>query len=97
VVLAYYFNNIDDKSSGRALLPLLLVFVAIISAGFAYLHWRGARDLSAVPNLLEYIAEELELPGRPHIEFAVVFLVMNCAMFLFVSLGCIIVVTFAIF
>jgi hypothetical protein len=36
----------------------------------------------------EHIAWQLRLPGRPHVEFAVVFLLMNSAMFASVSLGC---------
>jgi hypothetical protein len=71
-------------------LPLLLLFIAGISVAFAYLHWRGARAINAVPKMLEHIADELRLPGRPHVEFAVVFLLINAAMFVTVSLGCVI-------
>jgi len=91
VVLAFYFNNMDDTSTRRAYLPLLLLFIAGISVAFAYLHWRGARDIKTVPKWLEHIADELRLPGRPHVEFAVVFLLINAAMFVAVSLGCVIV------
>jgi hypothetical protein len=58
-------------------------------AGFAYLHLRGARNLNELPHLLEYIART-RIPGRPHVEFAIVFLLMNSAMFMFVALGCLI-------
>jgi hypothetical protein len=87
-VLAYYFGNVEE-GSGR-IQSLLLVFLAVISLGFAYLQWRGARNLSSVPQLFEYIARTLRLPGRPHVEFAVVFLLMNSAMLVAVSLGCLV-------
>jgi hypothetical protein len=85
-VLAYYFDNVEEGPSRT--LPFLLVFLALISLGFAYLQWRGARNLSSIPQLLEHIARTLRLPGRPHVEFAVVFLLMNSAMLVAVSLGC---------
>jgi hypothetical protein len=79
VVLAYFFEHIGDQ--GSEALPLLLIFLSGASAGFAYLHWRGARHLHSMIQLLEYIAESLHLPGRPHIEFAAAFLLINCFMF----------------
>jgi hypothetical protein len=87
-VLAFYFNNVSI--GGSTPLPYLLLFLAAISVGFAYLHLRGARNLNELPHLLEYIARTLRIPGRPHVEFAIVFLLMNCAMFMFVALGCLI-------
>ena len=85
VVLAYYFENYDAEEDG--LLPFLLLFVGSMSLGFAYLAWRGARNLSGIPPLLEHIARNLRIPGRPHVEFAVVFLLMNSGMFVSVGLG----------
>jgi hypothetical protein len=79
LVLAYFFDHIGDQ--GSEALPLILVFLAAMSAGFAYLHWRGARHLHSMIGLLEYIAQSLRLPGRPHIEFAAAFLLINCFMF----------------
>ena len=84
-ILAFYLDNVGRP--GYELLPFLLVFLAIMSAGLAYIEWRGARNLAAVPSLLEYIASTLRVPGRPHVEFAVVFLVLQCLMGVAVSVG----------
>ena len=85
-VLAFYLDRLDAQDQSIA--PLLLLFVAVMSFGFAYLAWRGARNLSSLPALFEHIAITLRLPGRPHIEFAVIFLLMNSVMFLSVGLAC---------
>jgi hypothetical protein len=50
-----------------------MIFLSGGSVGFAYLHWRGARQLHSMIRLLEYIALTLHLPGRPHIEFGAAF------------------------
>jgi hypothetical protein len=94
VILAYYFENYDAATGGP--LPLLLLFVAAMSLGSAYLAWRGARNLSGIPPLLEHIAQSLRIPGRPHVEFAVVFLLINSGMFSVVGVGSIVlfIVTF---
>jgi hypothetical protein len=85
VVLAYYFDNYNAEEDSP--LPFLLLFVGIMSLGFAYLAWRGARNLSGFPLLLEHIACNLRIPGRPHVEFSVIFLLMNSGMFVLVGLG----------
>jgi hypothetical protein len=85
-VLAFYLDRLDAED--MRISPLLLLFVAVMSFGFTYLAWRGARNLSSIPALLEHIAVTLRIPGRPHVEFAVIFLLMNSAMFMLVGLAC---------
>jgi hypothetical protein len=82
--LSFYFNR--DEAERRMLSPLL-IFILMISLGFAYLLWRGARNLSSVPHVLEYIARTLRLPGRPHVEFGIVFLILNAAMQITIAIG----------
>lgn len=60
-ILAYFFSHIGDQGGG--VLALLLVFISLVSANFAYLHWRGARHLYDMLPMLEYIALSLHLPG----------------------------------
>ena len=68
-------------------MPLLLIFLSLASANFAYLHWRGARHLHDMVPMFEYIALSLHLPGRPHIEFAAAFVLINCFMFTAMSVA----------
>jgi hypothetical protein len=82
--LSFFFNK--DEAERRMLSPVL-IFILLISLGFAYLLWRGARNLSSVPRVLEYIACTLRLPGRPHVEFGVVFLILNAAMQIVIAVG----------
>jgi hypothetical protein len=82
VTLAYYFDNAPDDLPGP--LPILLVFIALVSLGFAILYLRAAADLAELRDLLEAIARKLRLPGRPHVEFAVDFLIVNALFFLLV-------------
>jgi hypothetical protein len=83
LILSYFFEHVGDDEGD--VLPLVLVFVGCISLGFAYLTWRGGGHLFGLINLLESIAKRLKLPGRPHVEFACVFLLINTLMFVLVS------------
>ena len=93
IPLAYYMDRI--RTGPKHTLPLLLIFLAAISLGFAYVQWRGARNLSSLTQFLEYIALALRIPGRPHVEFAVVFLFLNAIMLVAVAVGCLILLSFS--
>jgi hypothetical protein len=77
VALAYYFNN---KTAPGNPGHYVLAFFSVVSLGLGYIQWRGARDLRLLARWLEYIAYTLRLPGRPHVEFAMVYLLLSgCA------------------
>jgi hypothetical protein len=82
VALAYYFDNARDGLPGP--LPLLLLFVVLVSLGFACLNFRAAAELVELRDVLEAIAIKLRLPGRPHVEFVVDFLIINASFMLLV-------------
>ena len=84
-LLAYFLKQEASVDSG--LLRLLLLFLAVLSLGFAYTYYRGGRHLFETIKPLEYIARTLGLPGRPHMEFAVAFLVINALMALMISIA----------
>ena len=84
-ILTYYLANRMTYLPGP--LPLVLLFLALVSGGFALLHVKGAYNLSEMRDLLEGIALKLGLPGRPHVEFAVFFLLMNAMLMLLVCIA----------
>lgn len=67
VILTFLFANIGGPDA-RAL-PLVLVFVAMLSFGFAALYFRTVFLLRELAIFLDHIAGELHLVGRPHVEF----------------------------
>jgi hypothetical protein len=82
--LAYYFDRVTAEPGP---LPLLLLFVSVVSLGCVVIFLRGARDLVELRNLLDAIALRLRLPGRPHVEFAVEFVLFNVVFMLLVLLA----------
>jgi hypothetical protein len=78
-ILTYFFANVGQP--GKSVLPYLLWFYGAASLGFGYLSWRGGGHLFGMIKLFESIAERLGLPGRPHVEFACVFLLISGVMF----------------
>jgi len=83
-ILTYYLANRAAYLPGP--MPLVLLFLAVVSGGFAALHVKGAYNMSQMRELLEGIALKLGLPGRPHVEFAIFFLLLSA---LLMTLVCI--------
>lgn len=94
VVLAFFFNNVGDRSIGP--LPLILVFLALVSFGFSFLYFRAARGLHDLKSMFEHSAFQLQLPGRPHVEFAGYFLLLTGSMCFIVGVGCLVLFIFYI-
>lgn len=84
-ILTYFFSHVGDE--GAEALPWALGFFIIASLEFAYLHWRGSRNLYDLLKLLEDIAIRLSLPGRPHVEFGAAFVLINAFLLIAVSLA----------
>jgi len=84
-ILTYYLSHISDQLPGP--LPLVLIFLFMVSAGLALLHFKAASNLSSLRDLLEGIALRLRLPGRPHVEFAVDFVLLNAVLMALVGVG----------
>ena len=63
ILLAYYVDRIGRGPSRT--LPLILVFLAAMSLGFAYIQWRGARNLASLTQFLEHIALTFGFPVVP--------------------------------
>lgn len=84
-LLAYFLKQ--QTTVDKGLLRLLLLFLASLSVGFAYTYWRAGRHLIETIEPLEYIARTLGLPGRPHLEFAAAFLLINSCMALVISIA----------
>jgi hypothetical protein len=91
ILLAYYMDRVHAEPER---VSLMLVFVAIVSLGFSYLMWRGAHNLASMIQFLEHIALTLRIPGRPHVEFAVVFLVLNSVVTATVAVGSLVLFLF---
>jgi hypothetical protein len=85
IILAFLLNNLGGARAGS--LPLVLPFLALMSVGFSYLCLKGARHLSGMIRLFEYSSVQLNLPGRPHVEFGVAFLLINSLMFFVVAVA----------
>ena len=84
-ILTYYLTHISDQFPGP--LPLVLIFLLIVSVGLALLHIKAASNLSSLRDLFEGIALKLRLPGRPHVEFAIDFAILNAVLKALVGLG----------
>jgi hypothetical protein len=85
-ILSYYFAN--RGSLPTVPLDLLLIFLSVASLGFVHHHYRGSKNLHDMTVWLDYIAHSLMLPGRPHVEFAAAFLLVNCALVGLVAVAC---------
>lgn len=84
--LAFFFNNAGEGSIGP--LPFTLVFLSLISLGFSFLYLRAARGLHDLKSMFEHTAFELQLPGRPHVEFAGYFLLLTGSLCFVIGVGC---------
>jgi len=84
-ILTYYLANASNGSPGP--LPLVLLFLCAMSIGFAFLHLKAASNLSSLRDLFEGIALKLQLPGRPHVEFAMDFVLLNAILMTIIGLA----------
>ncbi len=85
-ILVYYFEHFKDNSYLR----YALILPAVLSFGFYQMFAFGARQNKDLVRWLNYIRDQLNLPGRPHIEVLGKFLELSSKLFLVVTLGLII-------
>jgi len=78
-LLAYYFQHVVDHNP---YLKWLLPFIVVVSWALSLLHWRALPQLMQLRDWLEWIALQLKLPGRPHVEFAAAFVLLNAILLL---------------
>jgi hypothetical protein len=69
--LIYFFDHLNETSPGY--LPLILVFLSILSGGLSIIFMQAIPHLNELEELFDDIASRLRLPGRPHVEFIRVF------------------------
>lgn len=77
-VLAFVFDRLE-AANPRPLI-FVLIFLGFMSVGLSVLCFRASRYLLEMVPWLEHCAVELALPGRPHVEFASLFLLLNALM-----------------
>jgi hypothetical protein len=83
-ILVYFFDHVGN---GVKPLPYVLLFLAFISLGFSLVLGRASKNLFSMMKAMDWIATKLQLPGRPHIEFAGLFLLGTSAMILLVGVA----------
>jgi len=66
-ILTFLFANMYKP--GSSALVYILVFVSLVSLGFAILYLRSAHSLEELAEFFDHIRRELHLTGRPHVEF----------------------------
>jgi hypothetical protein len=81
-LLAFYFDRIGQN---RPYLAFSLLLPVAFSVGFCVLYRRGARQIADLRNKLDYIRDQLNLPGRPHVEFLYDFLRLAGVLFALVG------------
>ncbi len=86
-ILVYYFDHAKDNSYLR----YALVLPAILSFGFYQIFDFGAQQNKDLVRWLNYIRDQLNLPGRPHVEVLGKFLELSSKLFLLVSLGLVVI------
>lgn len=88
VLLAFYFDRVGPA---RPYLAFALLLPVAFSVGFCILYLRGARQVADLRIKLDYIRDQLNLPGRPHVEFLYDFLRWAAVLFALVG-ACLVVV-----
>jgi hypothetical protein len=88
-ILTFLFANVGKPGSGP--LIYILIFVALVSFGFAILYLRSALGLHELAEFFDYIARQLHLTGRPHVEFLPYFLIMVTAFCSIIGLGSVVI------
>lgn len=82
VLLAFYFDHVTRN---RPYLALALLLPVVFSVGFCVLYLRGAHQVADLRLKLDYIRDQLNLPGRPHVEFLYDFLRWAAVLFALVG------------
>jgi hypothetical protein len=85
--LAYLFSHLNPGNNRY--LPLLLIFLAALSAGIGLIFSRVVSYVSQMEEWLEHIAVALRLPGRPHVEFIQWFCRFTGGTLFFIAVSCI--------
>lgn len=86
-ILVYYFDHVRDSPYLR----YALLLPTILSFGFYQIFAFGAQQNKDLVRWLNYIRDQLSLPGRPHVEVLGKFLELSSKLFLLVSLGLVVV------
>lgn len=86
-ILVYYFDHAKDNSYLR----YALVLPAILSFGFYQIFTFGAKQNKDLVRWLNYIRDQLSLPGRAHVEILGKFLELGGKLFLLIWLGLVVV------
>lgn len=79
-ILTYYFKNAVDP-----LLKYSLVLPMVLGLGLGIIFLLGSVQANDMRKKLSYIRDELKLPGMPHVELLIYFLVF--AGILFIVIG----------
>jgi hypothetical protein len=87
-ILVYYFDHVGDNNP---FLRYSLVLPIALSFGLFTIYHRGRRETRELDDDLWYIAEQLELPGKPHVDILERFLWIGGLLFLFTGVGLLIV------
>jgi hypothetical protein len=86
VSFVYFLGHLNTKHPSY--LPLLLLFLSGMSSGLLVIFATTFRHLREMEEWLEYIAQRLRFPGRPHVEFILSFLKLNCILLFLIALAC---------
>jgi hypothetical protein len=84
VLTAFYLDHVGHD---RPYLSYALLLPVAFSGGFSVLFLRGAHQVSDMRIKLDYIRDQLNLPGRPHVEFLYDFLRLGAALFALVGVA----------
>ena len=79
-ILTYYFKN-----SGDPLLKYSLVLPMVLGLGFGIICLLGSIEANDTRKKLSYIRDELKLPGMPHVQVLVYFLIFAGILFIVVA------------
>jgi hypothetical protein len=83
-ILTYFLAHVRDE--GAEPLPFVLLFLTLISLGLALVIGRASRNMVSMMKAMDFIATTLQVPGRPHVEFAGLYLLATAGMILLVGL-----------
>lgn len=79
-ILTYYFKNAGDP-----LLKYSLVLPMVLGLGFGIMSLLGSIEANDTQKNLSYIRDELKLPGMPHIQILIFFLIFAGILFIVIA------------
>ena len=79
-ILTYYFKNAGDQ-----LLKYSLVLPMVLGLGFGIIGLLGSVQANDTRKKLSYIRDQLKLPGMPHVQVLVYFLIFAGILFIVVA------------